>query len=102
VATYGAVLEALADPTRRSVFELIAERPTAVVDIAGRLPVSRPAAGLVVDQPHGTRRLYRLDPGGVRPLRDYLDRFWSDALDRFAAAAEQRHRTEHRNEEEDR
>jgi DNA-binding transcriptional ArsR family regulator len=101
VGTYGAVLDALGDPTRRSVVELIADRPLAVGDIARHLPVSRPAvsqhlrvlkdAGLVVDERDGTRRLYRIDPTGVEPLRAYLDRLWTDALDRFKAAAERAH-----------
>ena len=101
MSTYGAVLDALGDPTRRSVVELIADRPLAVGDIAGHLPVSRPAvsqhlrvlkdAGLVVVERDGTRRLYRLDPTGVEPLRAYLDRLWTDALDRFKAAAERAH-----------
>jgi DNA-binding transcriptional ArsR family regulator len=100
-ALHGAVLDALGDPTRRSVVELIADRPLAVGDIARHLPVSRPAvsqhlrvlkdAGLVVDERDGTRRLYRIDPTGVEPLRAYLDRLWTDALDRFTAAAERAH-----------
>ena len=102
MATYGTVIEALADPTRRSVFELVARAPGAVGELAHQLPVSRPAvsqhlrvlkdAGLVIDESAGTRRLYRIDPSGVQPLRDYLDQFWTNALDRFAAAAERRER----------
>jgi DNA-binding transcriptional ArsR family regulator len=101
VPTHGAVLEALADPTRRSVFECLADGPVAVVDIARQVPVSRPAvsqhlrvlkhAGLVIDEPVGTRRLYRIDPSGLQALRAYLDRFWDDALARFAGAAERVH-----------
>jgi DNA-binding transcriptional ArsR family regulator len=102
VVTYQAHrLDALGDPTRRAIFELLgkSKKPRAVGDIAGRLPVSRPAvsqhlkvlkdAGLVVDQPDGTRRLYQLDPDGVAELRSYFDRFWSDALAAFKAAAEE-------------
>jgi DNA-binding transcriptional ArsR family regulator len=84
---------ALADPTRRSVFELVAARPRAVGELAGLLPVSRPAvsqhlkvlktAGLVLDHAEGTRRIYRADPDGLRALRDQLDRFWNQALDTF-------------------
>jgi DNA-binding transcriptional ArsR family regulator len=92
-------LTALGDPTRRAIFERLAERPRAVGELAGDLPVSRPAvsqhlkvlkeAGLVVDQPIGTRRVYRLDPDGVRDLRAYLDHFWDQALAGFKAAVEQ-------------
>ena len=91
---------ALADPTRRAIFESIAERPQAVGELAGALPVSRPAvsqhlkvlkgAGLVVDRPAGTRRIYQLDPEGVDALRGYLDQFWNQALGAFKAAAERR------------
>jgi DNA-binding transcriptional ArsR family regulator len=98
VATYqGRMLEALGDPTRRSIFELLAAGPRSVAEIAADLPVSRPAvsqhlrvlkeAGLVSDTRHGTRRLYRVDPRGLDELRAYFDRFWGDALERFAAEA---------------
>ena len=89
---------ALADPTRRAIFELIAERPRAVGELAGELPVSRPAvsqhlkalkgAGLVADRAAGTRRIYELDPGGVQALHAYLDRFWNQALAAFKDAVE--------------
>lgn len=102
MTTYGPGLTALADPTRRRVFELVADGPTAVGDLAALLPVSRPAvsqhlrvlkdAGLVLDRADGTRRIYQLDPGGVGALRAYLDRFWDKALDAFATAAEQQHK----------
>src|SRR5436305_14906221 len=91
-------LAALADPTRRQVFERLADGPLAVGEIARGLPVSRPAvsqhlkvlkaAGLVVDEAAGTRRLYRLDPDGVGAVRAYLDRFWNQALAAFKEAAE--------------
>ena len=91
-------LTALADPTRRAIFELVAERPSAVGELAGRLPVSRPAvsqhlkvlkeASLVVDRPVGNRRIYQLDPSGIGALRAYLDRFWNRSLAAFKAAAE--------------
>ena len=92
-------LTALADPTRRAIFERLAERPRAVGELARGLPVSRPAvsqhlrvlkdAGLVVDRPAGNRRIYQLDPEGVDGLREYLDRFWNRALAAFKVAAEQ-------------
>jgi DNA-binding transcriptional ArsR family regulator len=91
-------LGALGDPTRRAIFELIAERPRAVGEIAGELPVSRPAVSqhlrvlkenrLVTDRRDGNRRIYRLDPTGVGAVRDYLDRFWNQALAAFKEAAE--------------
>jgi DNA-binding transcriptional ArsR family regulator len=90
---------ALADPTRRAIFERLAERPSAVGELAGDLPVSRPAvsqhlkvlkdAGLVVDHADGTRRIYQLDPDGVDALRGYLDQFWNQALTAFKQAVEQ-------------
>jgi DNA-binding transcriptional ArsR family regulator len=91
-------LSALADPTRRAIFERVAERPRAVGELAHDLPVSRPAvsqhlrvlkdAGLVIDRAEGTRRIYQLDPGGIALLRAYLDRFWSTALASYKAAVE--------------
>lgn len=93
------VWTALGDPTRRAIFERLADRPLAVGELAGELPVSRPAvsqhlkvlkdAGLVVDRRAGNRRIYRLDPDGVGALRAYLDRFWSKALAAYKEAAEQ-------------
>ena len=91
-------MNALGDPTRRAIFERLATGPRAVGEIADELPVSRPAvsqhlkvlkdAGLVVDTRDGTRRLYRLDPGGVGALREYFDAFWTQALAAFKAAVE--------------
>jgi DNA-binding transcriptional ArsR family regulator len=90
---------ALADPTRRAIFERLAERPSAVGELAGALPVSRPAvsqhlkvlkdAGLVADHADGTRRIYQLDPDGVDALRGYLDQFWNQSLAAFKRAVEQ-------------
>ena len=95
---------ALADPTRRAIFELVAERPQAVGELAGELPVSRPAvsqhlkvlkdAGLVVDRADGTRWIYQLDPDGVDALRGYLDQFWNQALRAFKEVAERSHKEE--------
>lgn len=89
---------ALADPTRRAVFECLRAGPLAVGDIAAGLPVSRPAvsqhlkalrdAGLVRHEACGTRRLYEIDPRGLGELRGWLDRFWSDSLDAFKAEVE--------------
>jgi DNA-binding transcriptional ArsR family regulator len=93
-------LTALGDPTRRAIFERLADRPRAVGELARGLPVSRPAvsqhlkvlkdAGLVIDRREGTRRIYQLDPDGVDALRAYLDQFWSRALVAYKAAVEQR------------
>lgn len=90
---------ALGDPTRRSIFELLAERPRAVGELAAGLPVSRPAvsqhlkvlkeAGLVIDRRQGNRRIYRVHADGIAALRDDLDRFWDRALSAYKAAAEQ-------------
>ena len=95
-----AILEALGDRTRRRIFDRLRSGPLAVVDIARDLPVSRPAvsqhlkvlkdAGLVVDRAERNRRLYSVDPNGLARLRSFLDLFWSDALGRFAAMAENR------------
>ena len=92
-------LSALGDPTRRTIFERLADGPLPVVDLARGLKVSRPAvsqhlkvlkaAGLVLDRPQGNRRLYRIDPAGIEGLRGYFDRFWDHALAAFKAAAEQ-------------
>ena len=97
-AESGRALEALGDPTRRAIFELLVERPQPVRELADALPVSRPAvsqhlkvlkqSGLVMDRAEGTRRIYRVDSAGVTAIRAYLDRMWDTALAAFAAAAE--------------
>ncbi len=89
---------ALGDPTRRAIFERLADRPRAVGELAEEVPVSRPAvsqhlkvlkeAGLVIDRPEGNRRIYQLDPDGVGALRSYLDRFWRSSLAAFRTAVE--------------
>ena len=93
-------LDALGDPTRRRVFELLRPGPRSVGELAGELPVSRPAvsqhlrvledAGLVTHRRQGTRNHYELDSAGVRELRDWVDGFWSEALTRFKKAAERK------------
>jgi DNA-binding transcriptional ArsR family regulator len=100
VTTYQNGFSALADPTRRAIFERLASGPRAVGELAHEFPVSRPAvsqhlrvlkdAGLVADQREGNRRLYRVEPRGVDAMRDYLDSFWTDALAAFQRAAERR------------
>jgi DNA-binding transcriptional ArsR family regulator len=84
---------------RRAIFERLAERPRAVSELAGELPISRPAvsqhlkvlkeAGLVVDRAAGTRRISQLNPAGVDALRVQLDRFWNNALAAYKQAIEQ-------------
>ena len=95
-------LDALGDPTRRQIFESLRGGPRSVGELAAGVPVSRPAvsqhlrvlkrAGLVRDSRDGTRRLYRIDGGGLASLRDYFDGFWGEALDRFAAEARKENR----------
>src|SRR6266849_4804084 len=95
---YDKALSALADPTRRRVFERLKSGPKAVGSIARGMPVSRPAvsqhlkalkeAGLVADRPEGTRRVYFIDPHWLGALRKWLDQFWDDALAAFQGEVE--------------
>jgi DNA-binding transcriptional ArsR family regulator len=102
VATYqtaGEAWLALADGTRRSIVERLAQGPAAVGELARELPVSRPAvsqhlkvlksARLVRDRAAGTRRVYQLDPTGLEALRAELDRFWAQALAAYAKTVEE-------------
>jgi DNA-binding transcriptional ArsR family regulator len=92
-------MHALGDPTRRAIFELLANGPRPVGEIASQLPVTRPAvsqhlkvlkeAGLVIDHQNGTRRLYQLNPDGIGALRAYFDRFWEQALTAFKHAIDE-------------
>jgi DNA-binding transcriptional ArsR family regulator len=96
------MLDALGDPTRRAILDLLRDGPMAVGELASGLPVSRPAvsqhlrvlktAGLVADRPVGTRRLYSIDAHGLVELRQYLEGFWDGALASFAAHADPDHR----------
>lgn len=96
--TYGNALVALADPTRRAVFERLKGGGLSVGEIAKDLPVSRPAvsqhlkalkeAGLVMDEPRGAARIYRIHAPGLVELRAYLDSFWEEALENFKTYAE--------------
>jgi DNA-binding transcriptional ArsR family regulator len=91
-------MTALSDPTRRAVFERLADGPRSVADLARGLPVSRPAvsqhlrvlktAGLVFATPQGTRQLYQVDPRGLDAVRRYFDQFWGRALAAFKETAE--------------
>jgi DNA-binding transcriptional ArsR family regulator len=92
-----AQLSALADPTRRKVFELVREQPRPVGVLADRLPISRPAvsqhlkvlagAGLVRASMDGTRRIYTVNPTGLEKLRRWIDDQWEKVLDSFEEAA---------------
>lgn len=95
---YNGALAALADPTRRLVFERLRGGARPVGELAAGLPVSRPAvsqhlkvlkaAGLVREEREGTRHIYSIDPAGLGALRRWLDRFWDEALGDFAAEVE--------------
>lgn len=95
---YGDALTALADPTRRSVFETLRRGPRSVGDLASGLPVSRPAvsqhlrvlenAGLVRARRQGTRNFYSVNGEGLAELREYFEEYWDEALAAFKAAAE--------------
>ena len=98
MANVSHALSALADPTRRAVFERLAGGPKAVGEVAHGLPVSRPAvsqhlkvlkdAGLVQDRAEGARRVYQIDPAGLGAVRAWLDQFWERALQAFQAEVE--------------
>jgi DNA-binding transcriptional ArsR family regulator len=95
---YGEAIAALADPTRRTVFERLRGGPRPVVEIARGLPVSRPAvsqhlrvlkdAGLVRERRQGTRNFYSVDGDALAELREYFENFWEEALAAFKEAAE--------------
>jgi DNA-binding transcriptional ArsR family regulator len=98
VHTYGDAIAALADPTRRRVFERLRSGPRPVGEIARGLPVSRPAvsqhlrvlkeAGLVRERREGTRNFYSVDGEGLAEVREYFEEFWDEALAAFKEAAE--------------
>jgi DNA-binding transcriptional ArsR family regulator len=103
VKTYEEAMNALGDPTRRRIFDRLAQGPKPVGELARGLPVSRPAvsqhlrvmkdAGLVTERAEGTRRVYRVDPSGVIALRAYFEDFWDRALVSFQDEAEQTERS---------
>ena len=96
--TYGEAIAALADPTRRTIFERLRGGPRPVVEIARGLPVSRPAvsqhlrvlkeAGLVRERREGTRNFYSVNGDGLADLHAYFENFWDEALAAFKEAAE--------------
>lgn len=97
----GSQLVALADPTRRSIYELIRQSPSSVRELTDHLPISQPAvsqhlkvlsaADLVTAVPDGAKRIYRTDPDGVAQLRAWIDSLWDDVLDNFTEAARKAH-----------
>jgi DNA-binding transcriptional ArsR family regulator len=103
VNTYEEGMNALGDPTRRTIFERLADGPKSVGVLAKTVPVSRPAvsqhlrvlksAGLVGERPEGTRRVYHVEPAGIVALRAYFDDFWDRALTSFQSAAEAQERS---------
>lgn len=90
--------EALSDPQRRAILRLLGEGECSVGELAGALPISRPAvsrhlrilreAGLVAERPRGTRRIYALREDGAAAVRAYLEELWGDAATRFRLMAE--------------
>ena len=99
MAAYGVVLDALGDPSRRAIFELLAGGRKAVGELADELPISRPAvsqhlrvlkdAGLVTAEARGTRRLYAVDTDGLAAVRTWVDGFWDRTLANFKELVEQ-------------
>jgi DNA-binding transcriptional ArsR family regulator len=97
-----AALRAIAEPRRRTILRLVGSEELSAGEIASHFEVSRPAisqhltvlkgAGLLSERREGTRRLYIARPEGLAELRDFLDEFWADGLDRLKAAAEQEER----------
>jgi DNA-binding transcriptional ArsR family regulator len=91
-------LDALGDENRRAIVEILSRGGRSVQQIADQLPISRPAvsrhlrllkdAGLVEDQPDGTRRIYQLRDDGVEAVRDYFAQVWDQAAARFRIVAE--------------
>jgi DNA-binding transcriptional ArsR family regulator len=92
------VARAIAEPRRREILELVRERELSAGEIAARFEVTRPAvsqhltvlreSGLLAERREGTRRLYRARPEGLAELRRFLERFWTDRLERLKLAAE--------------
>src|SRR6476661_7846850 len=94
----GDPFDALGDPNRRAIVELLGSGDRSVRELADALPISRPAvsrhlrllkdAGLVTEEAQGTRRIYRLHDEGVEAVRAYLESVWGDVAARFRLAAE--------------
>lgn len=96
--SYDIVLQALADPSRRRVFERLRIGPQSVGELASALPISQPAvsqhlkvlrtAQLVDLRRDGTRHIYRISHEGLVELRSYLESFWDDILSAFEASGD--------------
>jgi DNA-binding transcriptional ArsR family regulator len=94
-----AQITALGDPTRRQIFELVAERPRSVAELTRAMPVSQSAVSqhlkvlretsLVRAEPKGASNVYHIDPVGLGQMRAWLDRFWSKTLAAYKLAVEQ-------------
>ncbi|HEV7204233.1 MAG TPA: metalloregulator ArsR/SmtB family transcription factor [Jatrophihabitans sp.] len=94
-----ALIDAIAEPTRRAIVERLVDGPAAVTELASDMPISRSAVsqhlqvlksvGLVTDRAVGTRRVYAVDPDALAVIRSYFDAFWTRSLASFRAAAEQ-------------
>lgn len=98
MSAVGDPFEALGDPNRRAIVELLGERPRSVTEIAEAMTISRPAvsrhlrllreAGLAREEREGARRVHRLDDAGVEALQGYIARVWGEAASRFRLVAE--------------
>jgi DNA-binding transcriptional ArsR family regulator len=94
----GDPFDALGDPNRRAILELLGSGGRTVREIADALPISRPAvsrhlrllkeAGLVTNEPRGTRRIYQLHDQGIEAVQSYLVEVWGEAAARFRLLAE--------------
>jgi len=100
MANASALIDAIAEPTRRAIVERLVDGPAAVSDLARDMPITRSAVsqhlqilksvGLVTDRAVGTRRVYTVDPDALAIIRAYFDAFWTRSLAAFREAAEQR------------
>lgn len=98
-ANASALVDAIAEPTRRAIVERLVDGPAAVSELARDMPISRSAVsqhlqilkavGLVSDHAVGTRRVYSVDPDALAVIRAYFDSFWTRSLAAFRDAAEQ-------------
>ena len=99
------VLRAISEANRRAILQLVAQRERSAGEIAGHFSITRPAvsqhltvlkeAGLLTERREGTRRLYRARLEGLAELRDYLNSFWSERLERLKREIEQAQRSNH-------
>jgi DNA-binding transcriptional ArsR family regulator len=102
-----AALKAIAAPRRRQILALVRDGELSAGEIAAQFDVTRPAvsqhlnvlkeAGLVSERRNGTKRLYRVRPEGLAPLKAFLEEFWDDRLETLKREAEREERTKHGN-----